>query len=59
MSVENCIYLKTFHLNTKKKCHIYGHKGHKFSHCRLGEGNYSKKKKWVQYTTEQTTTENT
>ena len=35
--VENCIYLKTVHLDTKK-CHICGHKGHKFSHCRFGGG---------------------
>ena len=54
--VENCIYLKTVHLNTKK-CHTCRRKGHKFSHCRLGGGNYSKNKKQVQFTTEQATTE--
>ena len=36
-----------------KKCHTCRCKGHKFSPCRLGVGNYSKDKKRVQYTTEQ------
>ena len=40
-----------------KKCHTCGHKEHKFSHSRLGGGNYSKNKKQLQYTTEQATTE--
>ena len=36
-----------------KKWHTCGCKGHKFSHCRLGGGNFSKKKKKEQYTSEQ------
>ena len=32
------------------------YKGHKFSHCTLREGNYSKNKKPAQFTAEQATT---
>ena len=54
--MENFIYLKTFYLNTKT-CRTCGHKGHKFSHCGHGGGNYSKNKKLVQFSTEQATIE--
>ena len=46
---KNCLF-------KHKNYHICGRKGHQFSHCRLGGGNYSKNKRRGKYTIEQTTT---
>ena len=54
--MKNCIYLKTVHLNTKNAT-LAGIKDTNSHTADLKGEIFQKKKKWVQFTTEQATTE--